>query len=173
MESDVTKMINESVEKTKKKLFTKWTGSKFECIRQLSTTEKGTWGEELTKMILKSIGCEAEIINGGKGDYDILAVTTNGKVLKIEHKLATEDVNNKFQFNGIKKDIDYDVVICLGVRPESLEYYFLTKNDAQKLTVAMVKDTNDTFKFTTTSNGDTMYEVENFKSMMERIESVV
>lgn len=122
---------------------TKWTGSKFEVIKNLPTTHKGDFGEDFVTELLNEVSIKAERVNKGKGTFDVLAGSK-----KLEIKLATEDTKGKFQFNGIKKDIDYDYVLCLGVSPNELWFNLFSKKQCQDLTTSMVKDGSETFKLT-------------------------
>jgi hypothetical protein len=122
----------------------KWFGSKYEKVKYASTTDKGSlFGEALIVAVFTLIGVTATIVNKGKGSFDILAA---GK--RWEVKLATEDVNDKFQFNGIKKGVDYDYVICLGVAPNDLWFNIFSKVQCQQLSTPMSKDGSDTYKLT-------------------------
>jgi hypothetical protein len=127
---------------------TKWSGSKFEAIKHLSTTHKGDFGEEFITDLLNEIGVKAERINKGKGPFDVFAKP----VTRLEIKLATEDTNGNFQFNGIKKDVGYDYVVCLGVSPNEMWFNIFSKEQCQDLTTPMVKDGSDTFKLTATKS---------------------
>ena len=126
---------------------TKWSGSKFAVIKNLATTHKGDFGEEFITDLLNEIGVEAERINKGKGSFDVFA-----KPKKLEIKTATEDTNGSFQFNGIKKHIDYDYVVCLGVSPNEMWFNIFSREQCLALTTSMVKDGSETFKLTATKN---------------------
>lgn len=103
----------------------KWKNSKHESIKRASTTAKGNFGQELTSLVLNKIGYKADVIDGGIGDFDILLYDLD---IRIEHKLATQDTNNKFQFNAIDKDKKYDYVFCLGITPEDIYFDVVSKN---------------------------------------------
>ena len=150
----------------------KWYKSKYEEVRIAENTPKGDFGEKVTtNLIKKIIGIYAEIINGGKGEFDIL--TKSG--IKIEHKLATEDVGGKFQFNGIKKDVNYDHVFCLGVSPNDLWFGIWSKKEVEKrLTTVMMSGAEDGFKLSATKKPNATYSVmpltpENFKREVSKI----
>jgi len=123
----------------------KWQGSKYEVVKRADMTPKGDFGERVTEKMLNEAGISAKIINGGKGEFDIL-LTDKG--IKLEHKLATEDTNSSFQFNGIKKDVTYDYAYCLGVSPNKLWFGIFPKSTCDQLTVAMTKDGEDSYKLT-------------------------
>ena len=106
-------------------------------VKEASTTSKGNWGQEFTKTLLNGMGYQASVINGGIGDYDIYI---DGSKIKLEHKLATEDTNDGFQFNAIDKDKDYDFVFCLGVGPNDIYFEIKSKEwCANNLTTKMTK----------------------------------
>lgn len=123
----------------------KWRGSKYEVVKRADMTPKGDFGERVTEKMLKKAGINAKIINGGKGEFDILLQDTG---VRLEHKLATEDTNKSFQFNGIKKDVNYDYVYCLGVSPDKLWFKIFPKSTCDDLTVAMTKNGEDSYKLT-------------------------
>lgn len=115
---------------------TKWSGSKYESVKYLTNTDKGNFGEDFTTELLNEIEYDAERVNKGIGDFDILIKRAN---IKLEHKLATEDVNDCFQFNGLDKNKNYDYVFCLGVTPNEIFFNIYPKSDVIKLTTKMSK----------------------------------
>lgn len=148
---------------------TKWSGSKYDLIQKASNSEKGKFGEKVTNAYLNQIDYKSEIINGGIGDFDILLESVNA-ILKIEHKLATEDVHNSFQFNGIKKEIDYDYVFCLGVSPNDLWFRIRSREWCeQTLTTNMSKDVIGAYKYTVRKDLMLPLTEENFKEEIEKI----
>jgi len=149
-----------------------WYKSKYEVVRIAENTPKGDFGEKVTTNLIKEIiGMYAEIINGGKGEFDIL---TESEVT-IEHKLATEDTSGGFQFNGIKKDVNYDHVFCLGVSPNNLWFGIWSKKEVEeKLTTVMMSGAEDGFKLSATKKPNAKYSVmpltvENFKREVSKI----
>jgi hypothetical protein len=114
----------------------KWMDSKYEKVKHMSNTGKGKFGENFTTRLLNKIGVIAEVINGGIGDFDIFLKEFD---IKMEHKLATEDVSGAFQFNGLDKNKDYDYVFCLGVSPNDLFFDILPKKAMMNLTTNMTK----------------------------------
>ncbi len=146
-----------------------WSGSKYDLIKKAPVGTKGKFGEKVTSAYLNSINYKSKIVNGGICDFDILLEASNVK-LKIEHKLATEDVHNSFQFNAIKKDIDYDYVFCLGVSPNDL--WFKIRSRAwceQNLTTNMSRDIVGGFKYTERRNQMIPLTEENFRGEIEKI----
>lgn len=114
----------------------KWTDSKYERIKLMSTTAKGNFGENFTTKILNNIGINAKRVDGGIGDFDILLSEYD---IKLEHKLATEDTNNSFQFNALDKNKNYDYVFCLGISPNALLFDIIEKSYVLSLTTRMTK----------------------------------
>lgn len=103
----------------------RWKNSKYESIKTASTTSKGKFGEAFTTHLLNRMGFESEVVNGGRGDFDIKIINLG---VKLEHKLATLDTNDYFQLNAIDKDKDYDYVFCLGVTPNEMVFDIITKS---------------------------------------------
>jgi hypothetical protein len=114
----------------------KWTDSKYERIKLMPTTAKGNFGENFTTKLLNNIGINAKRVNGGIGDFDIL-LSDYG--IKLEHKLATEDTSNSFQFNALDKNKNYDYVFCLGISPNELLFDIIEKSYVLSLTTRMTK----------------------------------
>lgn len=145
-----------------------WLGSKFETVKKAPRTVAGDFGEGVITEALTKLGINSKIVNKGKGDFDIL-VTVDGKEIKIENKLATLDVNNCFQFNGIKKNADYDFVFCLGVCPNELMLQVITHKDCQNLKVPMVKDGSDSYKYTVSKKNMTTLTTESFMQIVKGV----
>lgn len=139
----IKRIVNKHLKVLAESLENKWTGSTYEVLKLASPTEKGDWGEDTTTDIVnKILKIEAKRINKGKGPFDILLTV----ILKtIEHKLATEDTNGGFQFNGLRKDNKYDFAFLLGVSPEKLWFQMYRKKDL-KLTTSMTSGGSDSFK---------------------------
>lgn len=144
---------------------TKWLGSKYEVVKYLSTTDKGNFGEDFTTELLNEIGYDAERVNGGIGDFDILIKKMN---IKLEHKLATEDVHDSFQFNALDKDKKYDYVFCLGVSPNEILFNIYPKSDVKKLTTRMTKAEGG-YKMTVRNFNMIPLTVENLKDKMKEL----
>ena len=99
-----------------------WRNSKYQALKECSTTQKGDWAENLLCKILSGKGLTASIHNHGRGGYDVDAPGHRTEV-----KLATQDTGGKFQFNGIDLDRDFDAGFLLGVTPEELFFLYLPK----------------------------------------------
>lgn len=156
-EKKIDHLVDHLVDKHSKKRDVKWNGSKYYEWKIMPATQKGDCGEEVICCFINNyIDIEnAEIINRGKGDFDIL--TESG--VKIECKTATEDINGGFQFNGIKKNIGYDYVFGLGVSPNDLWFNIWSKKEMKKLTVPMTKNGSDTFKLSARKSPNAKYKV--------------
>ena len=144
--NDFEDLINEGLEQVALSLQNKWVGSKNENLKNAPTSTLGNFGEDLIVKIFKRFGHEAERVNNGIGEYDILV---NEKI-RLEGKTATEDTNDSFQFNGVKKNgVEYDKVICLGVGPDQLYINMWSKEHCvDNLTTTMTKDAPDVYKLT-------------------------
>ena len=144
--NDFEDLINEGREEVALHLQNKWVGSKNEILKKAPPSNLGNFGENLIVNMLKRLGHEAKRVNNGIGEYDILV---NEKI-RLEGKTATEDTNDSFQFNGIKKNgVEYDKVICLGVGPDQLYINMWSKEHCvDNLTTTMTKDAPDVYKLT-------------------------
>tara|TARA_R100000805_G_C3613731_1_gene114800 strand:- start:1181 stop:1714 length:534 start_codon:yes stop_codon:yes gene_type:complete len=173
LDPEIKKIVNEQLNILRDRTANKWKSSFFEDVKNAGQTQKGDFGEAITERLLNNIGIPAEIINGGKGEFDILIKDNKADVL-IEHKLATEDVNNFFQFNGIKKDVHYDYVFCLGVSPDKLWFNIFPKSVCDELTTSMTKGGSDSYKLTAKPFSSGTYTLlplteENFKREVKKI----
>ena len=150
--------LREKVEKDKK---CKWrlkttSGTNYGLVKDAPTTIKGTFGEELVALFMdKIVGVPTEIIDGGKGPYDLRTQSN----VTFEVKLATEDSHGGFQFNGLKKDVEYDYAFCLGVSPNELWFGIWPKKDVKELTTSMSKNGSDTYKLTARKTANAKYPV--------------
>jgi hypothetical protein len=122
-----------------------------------SKTKQGDAGEsvcrstfELLFSYLYGNDVECNIVNKGKGDFDILIfIPSLNKEIRVEVKTATEDVNGSHQFNGLKKNIGYDYAFLFGVAPDS--YFFQVESRdhlAQVMTTNMSKNVEGAWKYT-------------------------
>ena len=131
--------------------------------KQSDITPKGDGGEGIVADTLEHVFVQhygtdfvvdVNVVGAEKGDYDVIVEVydTEGNTvntLKIEVKTATEDSNKKFQWNGLKKNIDYDVVFGLGVRPDDFVFAIQTREYIEKtLTTNMSRDVVGSFKWT-------------------------
>jgi len=138
--------------KTKREFtFARWVDKKFEVLKFATPTEKGDICENFLAELLRECGYkDTNILEGRRGDYDISA-TIDGKKIKFEVKGATQDKNGNFQFNGIRHKTQYTHLFCLGIRPDTIDFLIIQKQDIgrppHKL-APMVSSTNSSFKLT-------------------------
>jgi hypothetical protein len=122
-----------------------------------SKTPQGDAGESVVRITLEYVlsavygnDVEVKIENKGKGDFDIVVfIPSLNKTIKFEVKTATEDVNGSHQFNGLKKDIDYDFAFLFGVGPE--DFFFKIQSHqylCENLTTNMSKNVEGSYKYT-------------------------
>ncbi len=122
-----------------------------------SKTKQGDAGESVIRTTLDYIlsevygsDVEVTIANKGKGDFDVkVYIPSLDKIIKIEAKTATEDVNGSHQFNGLKKNIDYDFAFLFGVAPE--DFYFTIESHeylCETMTTNMSRDVEGSYKYT-------------------------
>ncbi len=131
--------------------------------KQSDNTPKGDGGERIVADTLEHVFVQhygsdfvvdVNVVGAEKGDYDVIIEVydsegTTVNTLKIEVKTATEDSNKKFQWNGLKKNIDYDVVFGLGVRPDDFVFAIQPREYIEKtLTTNMSRDVVGSFKWT-------------------------
>jgi hypothetical protein len=168
-------IIKEGIEQANKHLpnaldWNKWNNSEFKSIKDASTTVKGNWGENLTTTVFTGLGFPSSVVNGGIGDYDILCQGP-AKSVDVEHKLATEDSNGRFQFNSIDPDKSWDIVYCLGVAPNNL--YFTVKTRSwcvNNLSTSMTK-AGGGYKWTVSKSDMIPLTESNLKIMLNSIHS--
>lgn len=156
MAKPALKRLCEKVEKDDKWGLRLISGTKWGLVKAAPPTIKGTFGEEIIAQFMdKIVGMPTEIIDGGKGPYDLRTKSN----VTFESKLATEDIHGGFQFNGLKKDVEYDFAFCLGVSPKELWFGIWPKKDVKELTTSMTKDGSDTYKLTAKKKANAKYPV--------------
>ena len=121
-------------------------GNDFDAIKKVEKVLRGEVGEEFLVDMLKLIGCDANRKQGHRGEYDV--VLLGSPSLYIEVKTATEDVQENFQFNGIRYDVDYDFLFTVGVAPDNIFFKIYAKNEVPKNLPSMAKKTPGTHKLT-------------------------
>lgn len=97
---------------------------KFFELRTLSIDQRGRIGEVFVKNVFKELNMDVNGDENGHGDWD---VEVNN--IKIEVKLATLDVNKKFQHEGIKSSKLWDLVAFVDVAPNELYVTFVANNN--------------------------------------------
>ena len=122
-----------------------------------SKTKQGDSGENLVCTTLQYIfneiygdGVQCSVVNKGKGEFDVeVYIPSKNKTITFEVKTATEDVNGSHQFNGLKKDINYDFAFLLGVAPENFFFRIESKQYlCDTMTTNMSKDVVGSYKYT-------------------------
>lgn len=122
-----------------------------------SKTPQGDAGENVVRNALDYVlsqlygnDVDVSIVNKGKGDFDIKVIIPSlNVVIKIEVKTATEDVNGSHQFNGLKKNIDYDFAFLFGIGPEN--FFFKIESHqhlCETMTTNMSKNVKGSYKYT-------------------------
>ena len=173
MEAIIEAIVNPHLEELKKRKEDKWHNSKYGAVKAAAMTPKGDFGEDVTTDLIKTIiGVFAERKNKGKGEFDIFAALSESGIT-FENKLATEDTNGGYQFNGFKKTVKFDYGFCLGVSPNDMCFGIFPKSVIDDLTVSMTKDGEDSFKLTARLGKGryalTPLTVENFKKEIAKI----
>lgn len=122
----------------------KWDSGKFRGIKALSATEKGNIAEDFTVWMGECYGHAAHKNASKRGEWDVKIARTT-----LEVKMATEDVHGKFQFNGIRYDTKYDLLMVIGISPDDVMFNLYKRKDLMDLPlVNMQKGTNATYKLT-------------------------
>lgn len=122
-----------------------------------SKTKQGDSGESLVRTTLEYVLSEiygnkvqCSVVNKGKGEFDVeVYIPSEDKTITFEVKTATEDVNGSHQFNGLKKDVNYDFAFLLGVAPE--DFFFKIESRqylCDNMTTNMSKDVEGSYKYT-------------------------
>ena len=121
-----------------------------------SKTPQGDAGESVVAttimLILSKVygdDVQSRVINKGKGEYDILVSLPDGREYKIEVKTATEDVNGCHQFNGLRKDVNYDFAFLFAVAPEKF-FFEIASHEylCETMTTNMSKEVVGSYKYT-------------------------
>ena len=143
-------------------------------------TPKGDGGEEIVGAIFQQIyteiyeGCEVivKVVGADKGDFDVIITVVELDItIKIEVKTATEDSNGKFQWNGLKKGIDYDYAFGLGVRPDDFVFAIQSRKYLEEtLTTNMSRDVEGSYKWSSSKRDNLMKLTEdNFTQRLEEL----
>ena len=143
-------------------------------------TPKGDGGEEIVAGIFQwhydkvyaGYDVDIKVVGGDKGDYDVIITVSELDItIKIEVKTATEDSNGKFQWNGLKKGIDYDYAFGLGVRPDSFDFAIQSRQYLEEtLTTNMSRDVKGSYKWSSTLRDNVMnLTEENFTQRLEEL----
>jgi Holliday junction resolvase-like predicted endonuclease len=154
---EVTELLRERELEKNKWYNADGTEKKYTIWKYASKTKQGDSGEGMVRssidQILSTIygsnKVETSIVNKGKGEFDIIIeFLETGRIIKIEVKTATEDVNACHQFNGLKK-VNYDYAFLFGVAPEKCFFEMQTHENINKtLTTKMSKGVDGSYKKT-------------------------
>lgn len=165
-EKEFLKLINSS-----ELIYQTWLKEKFGALKLASTTEKGDLAENFLAELVRSLGySDVEVVPGRRGDYDVGVGRGRGKK-RLEVKLATQDTNDSFQFNGIRHDTDYTHLFLLGVLRTTIRYrmipkaWLTTRRDEYPL-VSMARRTNATFKLT--RSADDLFKFDRLEADLRR-----
>ena len=146
-------------------------------------TIQGDAGEQVVKGIFKQVyeklyegyTIDVEIVGLLKGknneDYDVKVVVKElNLIIKIEVKTATQGQNGSYQWNGLKKHLDYDYAFGLGVRPDDFVFSIQPLSRIKQLTTLMSKAIKDAFKWSPIKK-DNVIELteENFIKRLEEL----
>ena len=123
----------------------KWRGAPFGGVKAIAPTNVGDVGEAFAVEALREIGyADAAKNPEPRGEWDISA---NGKTLEV--KTASEDVSGVFQFNGVRYDTKFDLLLVVGIAPDAVHFNFYTRNNFADLTlVKMAKGIAGSYKLT-------------------------
>lgn len=118
----------------------------FRDIKFLSSTGKGQIAEDFIVWLAQQHKMQAEPAPSRIGEYDLII---DGH--KIEVKMASEDVDGNFQFNGIRHDTKYDILCVLGIKPEQIYFNLYHISQLKNLPLTpMARRTSTLFKLTRT-----------------------
>ena len=157
-----TSITNQATETLKGRISSEWFNAdgtpKPNYIWKISDpTKKGDGGEEIVGQVFETIYKElypnyeviVNVVGADKGDFDVIVTITDlDLVIKIEVKTATQDTNKNFQFNGLKKHIDYDYAFGVGVTPDDFLFSIVTREHLEEtLTTNMNRDVIGSYKW--------------------------
>lgn len=91
-----------------------WTGTPMEVFRRLGPTNRGEAGERFVQRYL--VPCGFHVENGIRTDE------TDWKIdgVRAEVKTASLGANGTFQFNHIRLDHNYSILVAIGVCPADI-----------------------------------------------------
>ena len=123
-----------------------WTGSPVEAYRRLGNTNRGEAGEEFVRRFLKQSGIK--VGNGGRTSETDIRIDD----FISEVKTASLGANGTFQFNHIRLDRAYRLLLVIGICPNKVTFNGWRKGDvaegAAGTLVSMARGQNVTFKLT-------------------------
>jgi hypothetical protein len=143
--SDVTNIIDNSPSflklLEKAQVPTIWKDSKYECIRNMSSRSKGAFGEKMASDVLSNFGqvetrAQYKKRTGFSFSSDVdrlLSSFDDENLLGVEIKLSTTwgDSFNKFKWQQLRSNQNYDVVVFIGLNPNDVKMWWCSKEDLQ------------------------------------------
>ena len=113
-----------------------WEGKKYGIIQKITNPKKGDVGEKFIAEMFNLFDYPCEItgrerIRGGNNVDLLVDLSANNKKERVEVKLATLDVNGKYQFGWIPVNHDYTLIVFLGVNPDKMFLSIKTKGDIE------------------------------------------
>jgi len=131
----------------------KWINKPFEKMVMIPLTNRGQLVQLFIERICSKLSLPIELpksISGDRATQSPWDLKINGVTFEI--KAATEDTNNKFQFNHIRYHRKYDALLCVGISPGELRFRCWTAADVKTNKagnlVSMEKAANASFKLT-------------------------
>ena len=110
------------------------------------------------------------VVNKGKGEFDVLVTLPDGTEYKFEVKTATEDVNGCHQFNGLRKDVDYDFAFLFGVGPEDFFFDIAShKYLCETMTTNMSKEVVGSYKHTIAQKNLNAFTTDNLFNKLQEL----
>ena len=144
-------IVKDVLETARNKTEVVWKESPLEIIKGISNSSVGKSGELFVKKIFEANDCIVKK-HMARGEYDLL-VCRNKVEKKIEVKTATMDAHKKFQFNGVRLDRYYDMLLVLGISPKCIFFNIYTKKEVKYLPkVEITKNIHKNYKVTRNEN---------------------
>ena len=123
-----------------------WENSPVESYRYLGNTNRGEVGEEFVRQFLTNHGFK--VSNGNRTSKTDITIDE----IPTEVKTASLGVNRTFQFNHVRLDRAYSILLVIGICPNEIVFGAWTKSDVEDgwagRLVPMAQDQRTTFKLT-------------------------
>lgn len=105
-----------------------WKNSNFEWFRSIpSPRTKGKVGEEIVELCMKNLG---HLVEKPKNkDHDRII---NGYKVEIKTSTTWNDILNRFTWQQIRQNDDFERIIFLGINPNDTKMYWATYDDLVK-----------------------------------------
>lgn len=107
---------------------TKWTEATLSPFRQVANTNRGDIGEDFLCRYLRRAG--VSVVRSATRTEEMWDLEIEGR--RFEVKTASEDVSGAFQFNHLRLDRAYEYLLCLGVRPEEIQFGVWRKGEVSE-----------------------------------------